>query len=239
MIDISGVKHHYLGNVELLQKPLVSIVGSRRPNSYTKTLTLKLANALVRSGKVVVSGGAMGVDALAHRGAGAKNTIAVLGSGIDVLYPAINKELLRSIAKEGLLLSQFDNNFKPTKWSFVVRNKIVVTLGEYLVITQADLGSGSMRSAEIALEMGKKIYVFPHRIGESEGTNYLLKNNLAEPIWDIDEFVGTKEEDDFVAYLKTSPLFEEAIERYGERIYEAELEGLIRVENSRIVYLPI
>lgn len=239
MIEIAGVKHYCLGNVELLQKPLVSIVGSRRPNSYTKTLTLQLANALARSGKVVVSGGAMGVDALAHRGAGAKNTIAVLGSGLDVLYPATNKELLSAIGKEGLLLSQFENDFKPTRWSFVVRNKIVVALGEYLVIAQADLKSGSMRSAEIALEMEKKIYVFPQRIGESEGTNYLLKQGLAEPIWDIDEFVGTTEEDAFIAYLKTSPLFEEAITRYGERIYEAELGGLIRVENSRIIYLPI
>ncbi|WP_255536081.1 DNA-processing protein DprA [Nitratiruptor sp. YY08-13] len=236
LVEIGGKQFHFQGNLTLLDRPKVSIVGTRRPNTYTKTVTLRLATALAKSGKVVVSGGAMGVDALAHRGAGAANTIAVLGSGIDVLYPAINRELLQTIAKEGLLLSQFEPDFRPTKWSFVVRNKSVVALGEYLIITQADRKSGSMRSAEIALKMGKKIYVLPHRMGESEGTNDLVKQGLAEVIWDIDAFCGVKKSDPFIEYLKTSPSYEEALQKWGERIYEAEIDGLIAIENFKIVY---
>ena len=236
MVTIEGIQHHHRGNLSLLQKPKVSIVGSRRPNSYTKTMTLRLASALASRGYVIVSGGAMGVDALAHKGAGASNTIAVLPSGIDVLYPAINTPLLKEIGIKGLLLSQFEMGFKPTKWSFVVRNKIVVALGEYLIITQADKNSGSMRSAEIAMQMDKKIYVLPHRIGDSEGTNYLAKEGLAEIIWDIDAFVQTNSSDPFIEYLKTSPNYDEAIALYGERIFEAEVDGLIEVQNMRIIY---
>ncbi len=199
-------------------------------------MTLRLASALAQKGYVIVSGGAMGVDALAHRGAGAANTIAVLPSGIDILYPSINSKLLAEIGSKGLLLSQFEKDFKPTKWSFVVRNEIVVALGEYLIITQADKNSGSMRSAEIAMKMGKKIYVLPHRIGESDGTNYLAKEGLAEIIWDIDAFVQASSSDPFIEYLKSAPTYEEAIALYGERIFEAEVDGLIEVQNMRIVY---
>ena len=236
MVTVEGIEHFFRGNIELLQKPKVSIVGSRRPNSYTKTMTLRLASALASRGYVVVSGGAMGVDALVHRGAGAANTIAVLPSGIDILYPSINSALLEEIGSKGLLLSQFEMGFKPTKWSFVVRNKIVVALGEYLIITQADKNSGSMRSAEIAMKMGKKIYILPQRIGESCGTNYLAREGLAEIIWDIDSFVKSKKDDPFIEYLKTSPNYEEAIALYGERIFEAEVDGLIEVQNMRIIY---
>ncbi len=237
MVEIGGREFYYRGDLSLLERPKVAIVGSRRPNPYTKTMTLKLASSLARSGKVVVSGGAMGVDALAHRGAGAKNTIAVLGSGIDVLYPATNRALLESIATDGLLLSQFEPGFRPTRWSFVVRNKTVVELAEFLIITQADRDSGSMRSAQIALEMGKQIYVLPHRLGESDGTNELVRQGLAQVIWDIEEFCGADEEDaPFIAYLKGSPEYEEALQRWGDRIYEAELDGLIVVENCKIIY---
>ena len=164
----------FSGNLELLQRKKVSLVGTRRPLAYTKTATLTLAQKLTRQGICIVSGGAMGVDALAHSGAGFCNTIAVLPNGLDHKYPAINKNLLTSIEKEGLLLSQFDNAFKATPWSFVVRNELVVALGEILVVTEAELQSGSMRSIEFALEMGKEIYVLPHRAGESSATNWLL-----------------------------------------------------------------
>ena len=236
MVEIAGVAHHYRGDLALLQRPKVSIVGSRRPLNYTKAKTLELAAKLAQKGYVIVSGGAMGVDALAHRGAGAANTIAVLGGGIDIYYPATNKELLASIAEEGLLLSRFEPGFRPTRWSFVVRNETVVDLGEYLIVTQADRNSGSMRSAEIALEKGKKIYVLPHRLGESEGTNDLVQRGLAEVIWDIDAFVGVEKDDPFTRYLKSSPLYQEAVQRYGAQIFEAELAGIIAVHNGRIVY---
>ena len=239
----------YIGDSSLLFKKKVSIVGTRRPFGYTKEMTFKIAKELSDRGVVIVSGAAMGVDALAHSGAGAKNTIAVMGNSLDIRYPVVNKGLIEEIEKKGLVLSLYEKNFKATKWSFVIRNEIVVALGEVLIVPQADLKSGTMRSVEFALEMGKEIFVLPHRLGESEGTNYLLKNNLAEPIFDIKDFAdqfGVKKDSDkekkdlkdpFLIYLSTNPSYEEAVKKYKDRIFEAELEGIIEIVNGKIKLL--
>ncbi|MCW9026870.1 MAG: DNA-protecting protein DprA, partial [Thiovulaceae bacterium] len=179
----------YDGNLELLNSNKISIVGSRRPSQYSKTQIHSLASKLSSIGVCVVSGGAMGIDALAHNGAGVQNTISVLPCGIDVRYPQINKNLLNDIAKNGLLLSQFGMGEKARKYSFVLRNEIVVALGDVLIVGEADEGSGTMRSVEFALDMKKDIYVLSHRIGESKATNKLVQDAKAKIITDIDEFV--------------------------------------------------
>lgn len=234
-------KIYYIGDISLLQKSKISIVGTRRPSNYTKDFTFKLAKMLSQRGYVIVSGAAMGVDALAHKGAEAKNTIAVMPGGVDIRYPAVNISLIKKIEENGLVISRFEKGFKPAPWSFVVRNEMVVALGEFLIITQADIGSGSMRSAEIALKQKKKIYVLPHRANESLGTNYLLKNSLAEPIYDIDEFCErfktlNLKSDPFTEYLKSSPLYEDAVKKYSQKIFEAEVMGDIEIISGKIVY---
>ncbi|MEY3090674.1 MAG: hypothetical protein RL113_990 [Pseudomonadota bacterium] len=230
----------YKGNPDLLQRPKVSIVGTRRPSLYTQEFTRILANALAKRGVCVVSGGAMGVDALAHHGAGAENTIAVVANGLDIYYPALNKELLQKIEKHGLLLSQFENGFKATNWSFVVRNELVVALGDILIVTEADIDSGSMRSVEYALKMGKEIFVLPQRLNESLGTNRLLKHHQAKAIEDIETFAARFGEvaniqtikDDFFYFCQKFPSLDESIEKFGDRVYEAELEGIITIQNG-------
>ena len=113
----------YKGNLALLERPKVSIVGTRRPSAYTRQFTFSLARALAKRGVCVVSGAAMGVDSIAHEGAGSDNTIAVVANGLDIRYPVINRTLIESIEKEGLILSQFNDGFRATGWSFVVRNE--------------------------------------------------------------------------------------------------------------------
>jgi DNA processing protein len=184
----------------------------------------------------------MCVDAIAHRGAGNDSTIAVLPCGIDLRYPAVNKSLLENIENSGLTISQFDPGFHATNWSFVVRNEVVVALGDVLIVTQADIDSGSIRSVEFALEMRKKIYVLPHRIGESEGTNRLLADGKAEAIYDIDTFVGKfgmvnseiDKRDPFILFCATRPTYEEAVVKFGDRVFEAELNGRIVIKNGSI-----
>ncbi len=105
-----------------------------------------------------------------------------------MIYPKVNRGLFKDIYNSGLAISQFNRGFTPTPWSFVVRNETVVALGDILIITQADLKSGSMRSAEFAKEMGKRIYTLPHRIGDSLGTNQLIEEGFAEPIFNIESF---------------------------------------------------
>ncbi len=237
---------YYNGDIELLKRGKVSIVGSRKPTKYSRERVQKLASSLAKHGVCIVSGGAMGIDATAHAGAGSENTIAVLPCGIDLRYPAVNKNLLNEIEKNGLLLSQFKEGFRATPWSFVVRNELVVALGEVLVVAEAEIDSGTMRSVEFALKMGKKIFVLPHRIGESGGTNRLLAEAKAEAIYDIDAFVAKFcklenvqeiKTDAFVEFCKNSPTYDDALAKYPQRVFEAELAGEIEIKNGKILVL--
>ena len=231
-------KLFYKGNTALLQKPMVSIVGTRRPSAYTKEMTQLLAQKFASIGYVVVSGAAMGVDALAHQGA-FPSTIAVMANGLDIIYPKVNQKLIEKIHRNALTLSEYEAGFRATKYTFVVRNRIVVALGEFLIITEADENSGTMRSAEIALELGKKIYVLPHRLHESEGTQKLLREGNAELILDIDAFVRkfgdvVEEEDPLLNFCQQIPSLAEAVEKFGDLVYEYELEGLVEIKNLKV-----
>ncbi|MCW8954952.1 MAG: DNA-protecting protein DprA [Sulfurimonas sp.] len=246
--ELSTMKNYpnelfYDGNLELLKRVKISIVGSRKPSKYSRLMIQKLSSSLSKAGVCIVSGGAMGIDAVAHSGAGASNTIAVLPCGVNVRYPLVNKNLLNDIQKSGLLLSQFDADFKATSWSFVVRNELVVALGDVLVVGEAELNSGTMRSVEFALKMQKEIFVLPQRLGESEATNRLVKENKAKVIYDIDEFVSRfttcnnelHVEDEFSNYCSTNPTYDEALKKFPDKIFEAELSGEIIIQNGRIL----
>jgi len=235
----------FSGDLELLKKTKISIVGTRKPSKYTRQITQQLASSLSKHNICIVSGGAMGVDATAHLAAKNSNTIAVLPCGIDIKYPAVNKNLLSDIEKDGLLLSQFEDGFKSRPWSFVTRNELVVALGEVLVVCEADIGSGSMRSVEYALAMSKEIFVLPQRLGESGATNELLNSGKAKAIYDIDEFVARfsdeevlslhVESDEFINYCKLSPTYDELLAKFPDRVFEAELSGEIDVVNGVVV----
>ncbi|SFV58957.1 Rossmann fold nucleotide-binding protein Smf possibly involved in DNA uptake [hydrothermal vent metagenome] len=230
----------YKGDLSLLKRPKVSIVGTRRPMNYTREFTYTLAKALAQRGVCVVSGAAMGVDGIAHEGAGSENTIAVVANGLDIRYPAVHNVLISSIEEKGLVLSQFNEGFRTTGWSFVVRNELVVALGDILIVTEADLDSGSMRSVEFALKMGKEIFVLPHRLDGSRGTNALLQEGKATAITDVEKFASrfgtavkqTVEKDDFFYFCQCMPTFDQTVEKFGDRVYEAELEGIITIHNG-------
>ncbi|BFU77815.1 DNA-processing protein DprA [Arcobacter sp. 15-2] len=233
---------HYIGNLDLLNKRTISIVGTRKPNNYTKQYTHELAKALTKHNICVVSGAAMGVDAIAHNAATPQNTIAVAGTGLDIRYPAVNKKLIEDIENNGLMLSQFPIKTPSQRYNFPIRNELVVSLGECLIVAQADENSGTMRSVEFALKMNKPIFVLAHRIGESVGTNKLLEQNLATAIYDIDkfieDFVGFKNEikhsDDFLEYCKTTPTYDDVMQKFPEKIFEYELSGKIQVTNGLV-----
>ena len=118
-----------------------------------------------------------------------------------------------------------------------------MALGDVLVVTEADESSGSMRSVEYALEMGKEIYVLVQPIGESIGTNGLLREGLAKPIYAVEDFVSLFGvaaslnicKDDFYYFCQSRPTLDSTIEHFGDRVYEAELEGSIVIENGVVV----
>mgnify|MGYP000527039678 CR=1 FL=1 len=105
-------KLHYIGNANLLKKRKISIVGTRRPSNYTKLFTHKISSELSSRDITIVSGAAMGVDAISHRASHNFNTIAVVANGLNIRYPSVNKKLIESIEENGLMLSQFDENEK-------------------------------------------------------------------------------------------------------------------------------
>ncbi len=234
-------KLYGVGNSSLFKSKMVSIVGTRRPMSYTKEQTLKLSQAFSSIGYTVVSGAAMGVDAIAHRGA-LPNTISVMANSLDLYYPKVNQKLIEDIYAKGLAISEYPASTKATKYSFVIRNRLVVALGEVLIITEADLDSGTIRSAEIAKELGRDIYVLPHRLDQSLGTQKLLEEGDAKLITDINKFVtkfGKVKEDSFdedQAFFQKSPTLEVALERYGDKLYEYELEGKIEIKNLKVYW---
>lgn len=232
----------YIGNTELLKRKKISIIGSRKPNQYARQLIHVLASKLSQAGICIVSGGALGVDAISHKAAGANNTIMVAGTGLDKRYPNVNKNIIEDIENNGLVLSQFKAGTPSQRYNFPIRNEVLVALGDILIVAYADINSGTMRSIEYALKMGKEIYVLPHRLGDSEGTNKLLSQGLAQAIYDVDMFVAkfgdAKEDnivkDEFLEYCKANPIYDEAIVKFGAKVFEYELSGRITIENNFI-----
>ncbi|WP_304546181.1 DNA-processing protein DprA [Sulfurimonas microaerophilic] len=238
---------YYKGNIELLESKKISVVGSRKPNQYARNITQELCSKLALRGIKIVSGGAIGIDAIAHKSAGAANTIMVAGTGLDVRYPAVNKNLIQEIENKGLVLSQFAKGEPSRRYNFPLRNELIVALSDILIVAYADLDSGTMRSVEYALKMEKEIYVFPHRLGESEGSSQLLKEGKAKLIYNIDEFIeqfGTREknevdEDEFLLFCKTNPTYEEAMKKDATKLFEYELLGKVEVKNSKVYIVSL
>ncbi|WP_457564475.1 DNA-processing protein DprA [Caminibacter sp.] len=229
-IRINDFKLFALGNLELLKKEKIAIVGSRRASKYSKEITFLLAKKLSKK-FVIVSGGALGIDTEAHKGA-FPNTIFVSPSSLDKIYPKANENLIKNIYKDALALSEYEKNHMPRKYTFLERNRIIVSLSDFVIIPEAEINSGSMRSFEWAKEMGKKVYVIPQRLNESSGTRYLARNSLAEVIWDIDEFCKNKGIEDESKILS----YKEAYKKYGERLFEMEILGEIEIKNGKVYF---
>ncbi|AXX94074.1 MULTISPECIES: DNA-processing protein DprA [Arcobacter] len=244
--ELSSMKKYpneifYIGNTELLKRKKISIIGTRRPNSYTKEFTYKLSSKLSLNDICIVSGAAMGVDSIAHQGAKSNNTIAVVANGLDIRYPSVNKNLIIDIEKNGLMLSTYKEKEKAKNYTFILRNELVVALGDILIVTEADINSGSLSSIDFALKMKKEIYTIPHRLNESLGTQELVKRNLIKVIYDIDEFVEkitnkklSKTDDEILLFCKTNPTYESAISKFPNEILEYELDGKINIKNGKI-----
>lgn len=168
------------GDISLLNSNCLSIVGTRRSSRYGRDITEKFAKALSDAGLTIVSGLADGIDSVAHKSVlevGGK-TIAVLGSGLNEVYPATNRPLAAKIIEQGgLVISEYKPNEKPQTYYFPYRNRIIAGLSAGVLITEATEKSGSMHTKEYACEYGKEIYVVPGRIDDiySKGCNEIIK----------------------------------------------------------------
>jgi DNA processing protein len=169
-----------LGDLTLLDRPIVAIVGSREPTNYGIKVAYEAAREAARAGLVVVSGMARGLDARAHRGAldGGGTTIAVLGCGFGVPYPKENLALLRAIPETGLLLSELPPGERPSKWSFPARNRIIVALARCLLVVEGRAKGGTSNTVRWMTELGRSVLAVPGRIDDpvAEGPNRLIQD---------------------------------------------------------------
>jgi DNA processing protein len=171
---------HYIGSLPAERILSVAIVGTRRPTTYGKEVTHRLASDLAKRGVVIVSGLALGVDAIAHAAAleAGGTTLAVLGNGLPKIQPATNRSLADSIVRSGgAILSEYDQDDDARPHYFLQRNRLVAGLADAIIITEAATRSGTLNTAAHALDQGKEIFVVPGNITSplSAGCNALLK----------------------------------------------------------------
>jgi len=184
------------GRVDALSAPAVAIVGSRAASPYALAVAEQLAHDLAACGLVVVSGLARGVDSAAHRGAlaGAGVTVAVLGSGVDVMYPPEHESLAKEIDKAGAVVSELVPGTPPQPWFFPLRNRIISGLSRAVVVIEAGEKSGSLITARCALEQGRDVLAVPGNVlsGRNRGAHGLLRDGakIVESADDILEELG-------------------------------------------------
>jgi DNA processing protein len=179
------------GRLELLQRTALAIVGSRNATPQGESNAESLGKALSDAGFVIVSGLALGIDTAAHRGglAGASSTVAVLGTGIDVVYPNRNAALAAEIAERGLLVSEFPLGTAPAGQNFPRRNRLISGLARGCLVVEAALASGSLITARAAVEQGREVFAMPGSIHSplAKGCHALIKSGakLVESAEDV------------------------------------------------------
>jgi DNA processing protein len=178
-----------LGSLAILDAPTVTLVGSRRATAYGERIARMLACAFVRAGVSVISGLAYGIDVAAQRAAleAGGNVCAVLGTGLDVFYPVSHRQVQRTIAERGLLLSEYAAGTTARPWHFPQRNRLMAALGQATIVIEAGATSGALLTAAVALDLGRAVGAVPGNIDspESRGTNDLLHHNKVTPVTDV------------------------------------------------------
>lgn len=247
-------------NNNIFDKSL-AIVGSRRMSRYGKEVINKFMPELVANKISIISGFMYGVDTESHLKClefGGK-TIAVLGGGLDVLTPPENDNLYSQILEmSGLLISEYEPDFQPTLWSFPQRNRIVAALSTLgVLVIEAGMKSGSLITARMGREQSKNVFSIPGQINNSiaEGTNYLIKNNLAKMTISSQDIVGSNEifqenlfescdplENEIIKLLKIESLsiddlskkINKSVVETGIKIGLMSLQNIIFEENGKI-----
>ncbi|HOH57467.1 MAG TPA: DNA-processing protein DprA [Smithellaceae bacterium] len=169
----------------------IAIVGSRHASTYGKYTTDRISRELALRGATIVSGMARGIDSCAHRGALAANgrTIAVLGSGLDVIYPPENKKLFEAIVEQGAVISEYPPGTQPLPFHFPARNRIISGISYGVLVVEAGEKSGSLITAKLAMEQGREVFAIPGPIdsASSRGANHLIKQGakLIDSVDDI------------------------------------------------------
>jgi DNA processing protein len=207
---------------EQIFKNTLAVVGSRRMTSYGKRATEKLVGEIAEEGITIISGFMYGVDATAHKAAlnaGGK-TIAVLPCGINIVHPSYQKKLYNEITEKGLILSEYEDDFPPERWTYPQRNRIVVGLADAVLVVEAMEKSGSLISSSLAKKYNRKLFAVPGPIfnATSKGTNMLIREGatLVTSTADILSFFDKSRKNRKREKIKELSSVEEKIVRFLE-----------------------
>lgn len=184
----------FKGNEEVLDSDGIAVIGTRRPGKYGTEQAKQWSRAITEAGFTINSGLAYGVDSLAHREAllSSGKTIAVLGSGIDVIYPSKNKSLVSEMIEKGsVVITEYPPGTKPDAMNFPGRNRIVSGMSHGVLVIESGVKGGSMITARSALDQNREVFVIPHQLGSKfgEGCNYLIRTGQGKLVQTIDDIL--------------------------------------------------
>ena len=210
------LKLYYKGNLDLLKEErLIAVVGTRNPSSYGKLCCEYMVKKMTSANITVVSGFAKGIDSIAHKTSLLTDgkTIAVIASGLDIVYPASNLSLYREIEEKGLILSEYEAGVKPFKSNFPQRNRIIAGLSKGTIVVESKNRGGSLITADLALEFNRDVYAVPGDVFSeySKGCNNLIRDSRAKSLSNINELLEDysweiKEKNDSNKYTKNQIL---------------------------------
>ena len=225
-------KLYYKGNLELLKSErMIAVVGTRNPSSYGKLCCEYMIKKMSKADITIVSGFAKGIDSIAHKTSlitGTK-TIAVIASGLDIVYPASNLSLYREIEEKGLILTEYEPGTKPFKGNFPQRNRIIAGLSKGVIVVESKDRGGSLITADLALEYNRDVYAVPGDIFSeySKGCNNLIRDAKAKSLSHIKELLEdynweNKEENKSLKFTKNQDLILNSLstEKSFDQIFE-------------------
>jgi DNA processing protein len=219
---------YILGELNESDQYSIAIVGTRQPTNYGKVQAEKISMDLAKQGITIISGMARGIDSIAHNVAikSGGRTIAIIGSGLDVIYPAENKKLFEKISENGAVISEFALATKPDAQNFPRRNRIISGLSLGVVIIETGIQGGAMQTAALALDQNREVFALPGNVGvkQSEGTNLLIQKGEAKLITSADDVINELE-------IKLKPVLGKNIPKQQVDLSLFE-EKLINVLNS-------
>jgi DNA processing protein len=230
------------GNVELLDRHSISIVGTRRPTPYGNQMAERLARDLAERGLVIVSGLARGIDSCAHKGALASPrgaTVGVLGCGIDVVYPKENKKIFAEMETRGAIITEFPLGTFPAPQNFPIRNRIIAGMALGVVVVEGAQYSGSLITARLGMEFGREVYGVPGNVTQpsSFGPNQLIKQGakLVTSWEDVVEELPTDVRAELLPVEATSPEERASLVEASLSPSEKTLYALLGVDQARHV----
>ncbi len=224
------------------ENTFISVVGTRKMSDYGKRMAFEISADLATAGAVVVSGLALGVDGVSHAAAMSvrAKTVAVLGNGVDSVYPSVHKRLASFVANCGAVVSEFPPGSEPQAWNFPIRNRIISGMSDATVVIEADEVSGALITARRAVEQGKKVYALPGNVDEenSHGISLLIKDGAKaiscadDVLNDFDSIFDAKINIFKLLKRKAIPV-DSTLEKYGVHSRPYKDKNAIRSDEAR------